>query len=216
MTVRVRSARSGAPTAQRTMIGRSRRTPSGMSSTTPCAPERAGQLGELVVGREGRPPSMSGSAPRSGCGREEVRDRRERRRRRSRRAGDRAEAVTPPSVKLDEPVGAIGERPATPRPRRDGSGDDAGVASRSAGAEVDVRRVEPVRFGRQRLVGLERRAAVGGEPVRAGQRRGRRARTRSIGSDRSSRARRAGRGPWTSTAGALTRATPPSPASRGG
>ena len=52
ITVRDSRARSAAPARQRMMIGRSSRTPAGMSRTTPCDPERPGQLGEPVVGRE--------------------------------------------------------------------------------------------------------------------------------------------------------------------
>ena len=203
--------------------GASRRTPAGTWSDDALVPAGPGELGELVVERQGRlvgeeppgeassratspasvsrtTPAARASSPRAIASTRSSRDRRERR---------------------DVPSGS-GRRRRRPR-RRGGRRVPRPDAAEVGRPQVDVGRVELVRLDRQVAVAGERRPPVGRQPVRL--RRRPRASTNasssvnvsSIGARRGARAagRRVGRRPAWAVA-SITRATPPSRASRGG
>ncbi len=162
MSVRVSSARSEAPSAQRTMIGAPAGRPPGRRGRRP---------GSTGHGSAGRTCPSVGSPPRHRAGREPRRDR-SRAARRGSSAGrrpttasrDRATAVTSPSVISMSPSASCGS--ATP-----GVGaarDDPWPAglSEARGTQVDVGGVQLVGLGRQGPPGLERRGTIGDEPVR--------------------------------------------------
>ena len=132
-----------------------------------------------------------------------------RRRRSSRELGEAGDAVG--QRRVDAPASA--RRPASVV-RRD--------VVEVGGAQVDVRRVELVRLDRQRVEALEGGAAVGREPVGLARRRApRRAPRRgvkvsSVGARRGARAGGPARPRRGSGSTSVTRASPPSRASRAG
>ena len=214
MSVRAIRARSGAPTAQRMTIGRSRRTPSGTSRRTPWLQKPRASAASFSSSGRPWPPSISARNP----------------------SGSRSSAwpnvsrITPAAI-----AAGSSTSPATPSSRRSispatpsGSSVEAiafGALAvqhvRSSGGQlgvpqVEVGRVQLVRLDRQPLEGLERGEPLGAQPVGLGALGGEG--LREIPRRRSGTGDRSGPGEpgEVVVTRRVIRATPPSPASPGG
>ena len=210
-----------APSAQRTTIGRSTRTPAGTWTTTPCGPGRARELGELLLAGQQRRPVEQRAGERLVRG-DQLGQRQDADAGGARRPRPRTGRPGPSSSSSSRPATSPRRRRLPAAPRRTGAGPAAPSPRR--GAQVDVRRVQAVRTRpaapRTRSSAARRssrsqagsRARVGDAPRRA---RGRGTRTgRSVGDRRAGRAGRAAADDGSATS--VIRATPPSRASRGG
>ena len=156
-SVRVTSARSGEPTAQRMTIGRARAAPAGTSSMTPWLHSARVSWPNLSSAGIVDPPSSRSrtDSTSSAIGRSATPA--------ASAALDSANGRDPALGDLDEAVGVVRERAGTPF--RGGLGHEPG-ALELRGAQVDVRRVQQVRLTRQRRPRLEGRAPIGRQPVR--------------------------------------------------
>ena len=145
MNVRVMSARSGAPACPADDDRTARRTPAGMSRTTPWLQQRAGQLREAVVGGQDGAAVEQRTDPfrRRALARSAMEV--ERRRRRRVASATARRPVTSPSVDHEQAVASRSGRSVV----RPGAvrGDRRQGRRRRAGrvAQVEVGRVERVR-----------------------------------------------------------------------
>ena len=214
--VRVRSARSGAPTAQRMTIGRASRTPAGTSQDDALGPAARGSAGRTGRRRAARRRRRAGAAAASGSRASSVAERLERDAGRASPSGRQRDAEV--DVVLGRREQAVrrraGRLPAgrssptvaygpdvVERARRAGRRRACTAGSISTGSAS--KRVEARRAGR--------RASQSGSPSASGSTDAARRR----GSERSVGPGATGRG-RTVTPERVIRATPPSPASPGG